>query len=89
MSVHGKALKKPVEIDWFEWQLNPDDLVKWIESFKDSFIFNFRFNGVTLRVRTLEGTSYAVPEGYIIIRGIKGEYYPCEPVIFKDTHKVI
>jgi len=39
-----------------------------------------------LQVNTLEGTSYEVPNGYIIIRGIEGEYYPCEAKIFDKTH---
>ena len=37
---------------------------------------------------TLEGTMYANP-GDFIIKGIKGEFYPCKPDIFWDTYAPI
>ena len=40
-------------------------------------------------VKTLEGSSYKVPLNYIIIRGVEGEYYPCEPKIFDKTYDKI
>jgi len=38
------------------------------------------------RVKTLEGWHIVCP-GDWIIRGIKGEYYPCKPDIFKQTYE--
>ena len=40
----------------------------------------------TLMVRTLEGDMSA-PYGHWIIRGIRGEFYPCHPAIFAATYK--
>lgn len=37
-------------------------------------------------VQTLEG-SHIVSEGDWIIRGVKGEYYPCKPDIFAATYE--
>jgi hypothetical protein len=37
-------------------------------------------------VKTLEGYLCACP-GDFIIRGIKGEHYPCKPDIFKSTYE--
>jgi hypothetical protein len=36
-------------------------------------------------IETLEGTMRAI-EGDYIIRGIKGEYYPCKPSIFYQSY---
>ena len=38
-----------------------------------------------LKIYTLEGTMLANP-GDWIIRGVKGEYYPCKPDIFEATY---
>lgn len=37
-------------------------------------------------IRTLEGDMLAQPGDYII-RGMKGEYYPCKPDIFEGTYE--
>lgn len=37
-------------------------------------------------IRTLEGKIYASP-GDVIIRGVKGEFYPCKPDIFSATYE--
>lgn len=39
-----------------------------------------------LIIPTLEGDMIAQPGDYII-RGIKGEFYPCKPDIFADTYE--
>lgn len=40
----------------------------------------------TLDIPTLEGTMTAQPGDYII-RGVKGEYYPCKPDIFEAIYE--
>lgn len=40
----------------------------------------------TLDIPTLEGTMTALP-GDWIIRGVKGEVYPCKPDIFAETYE--
>ena len=42
----------------------------------------------TVKIPTLEGTLTAL-EGYFIIRGIDGEYYPCKPEIFWKTYEEV
>ena len=39
-------------------------------------------------VNTLEGT-LAVTDGDWIIKGIKGEFYPCKPDIFEETYEIL
>ena len=41
-----------------------------------------------LIVRTLEGTMIAEIGDYII-KGIKGEFYPCKPDIFEATYEIV
>jgi len=39
-------------------------------------------------IETLEGTMVALP-GDWIIRGVKGEMYPCKPDIFEATYEPV
>lgn len=43
-------------------------------------------SGAYLQILTLEGTMIASP-GDWIIRGIRGEFYPCKPDIFDATYE--
>lgn len=40
-----------------------------------------------IAIDTLEGTMQA-SVGWWIIRGVRGEFYPCEPEIFAETYDV-
>ncbi len=44
------------------------------------------FDGYSLTIRTLEGVMRA-DIGDMIIRGVKGEFYPCKPDIFEATYE--
>jgi hypothetical protein len=39
------------------------------------------------RIATLEGSHQVSPSDYII-KGVKGEFYPCKPDIFEMTYEV-
>ena len=41
-----------------------------------------------LIISTLEGLHWADPEDWII-RGVKGEFYPCKPDIFAATYEAV
>ena len=87
-----KAQKKPVTIDYFEvkdltFQL--DEIRAWVKSFGDDFDQTFERKNEGLFVLTLEGSSYAVSNEDMIIRGVKGEYYPCKKEVFFETYDVI
>lgn len=83
-----KATKKPVEIDFIYYNGVKQPVIDWVESFGDNFKENFdNIPMGKLSVKTLEGTSYdLVADRDVIIRGVKGEYYPCRLDIFKDTY---
>lgn len=85
-----KVRKKPVEVEAIQWKGNNLSEVGpfvtngqlYVESSAyDSFV-------VHLSIQTLEG-KMTVNEGDWIIRGVKGEYYPCKPDIFEETYEIV
>jgi hypothetical protein len=44
--------------------------------------------GMTLVINTLEGNMHAAVNDYII-KGIKGEFYPCKPEIFEASYEKV
>ena len=44
--------------------------------------------GLALHIPTLEGVMTA-KEGDWIIKGVKGEFYPCKPDIFEATYEAV
>lgn len=88
-----KYRKKPVVIDAFKWtgDVNQTEDPNWIvEAIKDGRIY-FEGHGtenVLMRIDTLEGVM-AANRGDFIIRGVKGEIYPCKPDIFKATYEEV
>ena len=43
-------------------------------------------NAIGLKINTLEGVMLA-QQGDYIIKGVKGEFYPCKPDIFEMTYE--
>ena len=86
-----KAQKKPVIIDFHEYNGLKTVIRVWVSSFGDDFDELFINEPMsTLAVKTLEGTSYdIVANRDVIIRGVKGEYYPCRKDIFHETYNII
>ena len=85
----GTAVKKPVQINWFQWTGDIDELEEWhslvsAKSFEDDFLLDDK----GLRVKTLEGHSYEVPNNYIIIQGTANEFYPHEYQLFKTNYDI-
>jgi hypothetical protein len=74
--------KKPVVVD--AWQFTPEacaTVPRWVKGAWD------KIGGVDfLLIETLEGTMRAAVGDYII-RGVKGELYPCKPDIFEATYE--
>lgn len=76
-----KFVKKPIPIDAVQWTgYNFDEISNFMG---DNNPVIDRSNN--LFIHTLEGEMKAVP-GSWIIRGPKGEYYPCREDIFEETY---
>lgn len=80
----GKYRKKPVVIEAFQWLV--DKVPEWWVEKSGSFEINL--NNGCVYIPTLEGTMTA-NKGDWIIKGIKGELYPCKPDIFDSTYEPV
>jgi len=73
-----KYRKKPVEIEAIQFNGNFDEIEEFVGG-------DAEFRDGTLLVATLEGALTASPMDWII-KGVKGEFYPCKPDIFEQTY---
>ncbi|WP_197732897.1 hypothetical protein [Paraburkholderia pallida] len=79
--------KKPVVIDAFQLPALDEDVAGFAE-----WAARVEFDGYTseregcMAIETLEGTMTAEP-GDWIIKGVRGEFYPCNPAIFAATYE--
>lgn len=89
----GRATKAPVEINWFHWKTQSEthleELRAWINSFGTNHSDVLEFSNDSMKIKTLEGSSYNLPDNYIVIRGVRGEFYPCEINIFNETYNIL
>lgn len=75
-------VKRPVVIEAVQYtDKNREEIVQLIKN-NDPIFTTF---GNTLKIRTLEGAMQVNP-GDWIIKGIKGEFYPCKPNIFEASY---
>lgn len=86
-----KYRKKPVVIDAHEFHNRggEDNRPPWLIEAVESGIVKFhpRANAPGyLTIQTLEG-EHRAEDGDMIIRGVKGELYPCKPDIFAMTYE--
>lgn len=78
--------KKPVVVEAFQWtgdETQEHDPV-WIVEAIEKGVVEFQNN--TGLIKTLEGVM-VVSKGDYIIRGVKGELYPCKTDIFQATYE--
>lgn len=87
-----KFRKKPIIIEAMQWDGTMegyDDLQAWARSHDLVFVqhsppksFDTLFS---VRIKTLEGILYISANDWVI-RGVKGELYPCKPDIFEKSY---
>ena len=80
-----KFRKKPVEIEAIQWDgFNVEEMKTFITS-------DYSIVGIRLYLKTLESdgeTQLAMPADWII-KGVKGEFYPCKPDVFEQTYEAV
>ncbi|RON17938.1 hypothetical protein BK660_21860 [Pseudomonas brassicacearum] len=86
-----KFRKKPVVIEAMQFDGSwacAKSIIDWADSTKEFERTGWRSKeiGGELYIKTLEGVMTA-DAGDWIIRGIKGEIYPCKPDIFAATYE--
>lgn len=85
-----KYRKKPVVIEAMqipspgpEYMAEGKALVRWLEDGNCAYAIH---PDARVYIATLEGEMKAGPGDYII-KGVKGEFYPCKPDIFEATYE--
>ena len=78
-----KYRKKPVVIEAIQWNgTNTSTILSWINDPKS------REQEGHLVIQTLEGCLFVSKDDWII-KGVKGEFYPCKPNIFQATYETV
>lgn len=86
-----KYRKLPVVIDAFQFGIGPTEAIeKWAVEAVEKGVIKIIVTGneLTALIITPEGDMIA-KKGDYIIRGIKGEIYPCKPDIFEKTYEAV
>jgi hypothetical protein len=83
----GKFRKKPVIINAVQWLADQESwekiMLMGVSDWKPG-----EMGSGTFLILTLEGYMLAKKEDWII-KGVKGEFYPCKPDIFEQTYEVV
>lgn len=89
MSELRQYRKKPVVIEAIQWDGTMEGTC-WIKEIFGGNILAYEKESMPpipiLKVVTLEGEMHA-SKGDYIIKGVKGEIYPCKPDIFEATYE--
>ena len=81
-----KYRKKPIVIEAIQWLGNNfGEIVYAFPECSGSWLI---YNDDELIINTLEGNMIASIGDYII-KGIKGEFYPCKPDIFEASYEAV
>jgi len=79
-----KFRKKPIIIEAVKFtNENKAQVFNFVTCNKQA---DFLYGNPILKIQTLEGITVA-ELGDWIIKGIKGEFYPCKPDIFEETYE--
>ena len=78
-----KYVKKPVVIEAFQFMYEP--MPEWFTEAISLDIVEPSVSWRELKIKTLEGVMFA-RAGDWIIKGVKGEIYPCKDEIFKMSY---
>ena len=78
-----KFRKKSIVIEAVRWMT---DNYNEIKAFVGESVCPYK-DGSCLAIETLEGVMVANPFDWII-KGVKGEFYPCKPDIFEATYEL-
>lgn len=80
-----KFVKRPVVIQAVKWDgYNYEEIKEFVG--EDKLYLHGSLKNTDLVICTLEGNHHALV-GDWIIRGVKGEFYPCKPDIFEMTYQ--
>ena len=70
-------------IKWTKGSDTPAEMLRWTVGLEDGSVLPD--TDPTLTIQTLEGP-HKVSPGDWVIKGVRGEFYPCKPGIFEATY---
>lgn len=76
--------KKPVQVQAVRYDGTNDREIGHFAGLDLSVVGRER----ALVIHTLEGNMHVSPGDYVI-RGVRGEHYPCKPEIFEETYEEV
>lgn len=79
----NKYRKRPVVVEAIQWT---GKNYKDVQAFAGKSIVHYFQEAEVLMVRTLEGNMFA-SRGDYIVKGTRGEFYPCKPDVFQETYE--
>lgn len=85
----GRWRKRPIAIDAIEFDGTPGAVAAVTDFAGGPYALGVQWNAITLtggRIVTLEGPMDFAP-GWWIIRGVKGELYPCRGDVFAASYE--
>ena len=82
--------KKPIEIEAIQYtRKNRNECIAFCDAIHMAIDDDgAQYELENLRIKTLEGTMTA-KLGDWVIKGVKGEFYPCKPDIFEATYDIL
>ena len=90
-----KYKTRPVEIEAIQWTgHNLEEIKQFVGESLEYDILDTAWEvgkgrqHIYMKIRTLEGDMY-VSIGDYIIKGLRGEFYPCKPDVFEKKYEVI
>lgn len=85
----AKYRKKPVVIEAIKYQaeLGNNRMMNWLAQ-QQANVDGWLFHDGEITIPTLEGNMKA-SDGDWIIKGVKGEFYPCKSDIFAVTYEAV
>lgn len=88
-----KAVKKPIEIECVQWTGSNKGEIEEFCGWDNTIFYCYlcpqtKEIALKLIIKTVDGEMYA-QHGDYIIKGIKGEIYPCNKEIFAETYNIV
>ena len=87
----NKYRKKPIVVEAIQFINDEADTLEAIGNFitnQDLRVSYHNPDHPVIKIETLEGVMEASVGDYII-KGVRGEFYPCKPDIFKRTYDLV
>ena len=90
----NKYIKKPIEVEALQIHGNVSEIREFIGENGDAYIWDNPLKAgvgrphTVVTIFTLEGNMKAT-DGDYIIKGVKGEFYPCHKDIFEETYELV